>query len=198
MDPHQVRRRLKEYSKTIDHPELSKCTLTYCLNSEVTFDELGGLNRLDAFFFCYRFASSGITNFSKAVIGTCIVRSAAEMVDDNAYRVVLTSAATLADAQRVAIGERMIEVAKNQKSALDENGKSFTVAPELLEARAHLAMVIGNGVATSEQFIQRRATGRVTFRSNNSNKDAEQSAGELATKVSTVDSEEARLQRMEL
>ncbi|KAF5689944.1 hypothetical protein FCIRC_1107 [Fusarium circinatum] len=63
---------------------------------EVAVDEFGELNRLDAFFFCYRFASSGI---KKAVIGTCIVRSAAIMVDDNAYRVVLGSSATLSDAQ---------------------------------------------------------------------------------------------------
>ncbi|KAF5570833.1 hypothetical protein FPHYL_925 [Fusarium phyllophilum] len=79
---------------------------------EVAFDELGELNRLDAFFFCYRFASSGI---NKAVIGTCIVRSAAIMVDDNAYRVVLTSSATLSDAQRAA------QIAKYQNQVLDEH-----------------------------------------------------------------------------
>ncbi|KAF5964579.1 hypothetical protein FBULB1_12706 [Fusarium bulbicola] len=67
---------------------------------EVAVDELGELNRLDAFFFCYRFASSGI---NKAVIGTCIVRSAAIMVDDNAYRVVLDSSPTLSDAQRASL-----------------------------------------------------------------------------------------------
>ncbi|KAG4255465.1 hypothetical protein FPRO04_03997 [Fusarium proliferatum] len=77
---------------------------------EVAFDELGELNRLDAFFFCYRFASSG---FNKAVIGTCIVRSAAIMVDDNAYRVVLTSSATLSDDQRAS------QVANYQKQILD-------------------------------------------------------------------------------
>ncbi|CVK94511.1 uncharacterized protein FMAN_03584 [Fusarium mangiferae] len=77
---------------------------------EVAFDELGELNRLDAFFFCYRFASSG---FNKAVIGTCIVRSAAIMLDDNAYRVVLTSSATLSDDQRAS------QVANYQKQILD-------------------------------------------------------------------------------
>ncbi|KAG5746114.1 hypothetical protein H9Q69_006692 [Fusarium xylarioides] len=79
---------------------------------EVVFDEQGELNRLDAFFFCYRFASSGI---NKAVIGTCIVRSAAIMVDDNAYRVVLTSSATLSDPQRAA------QIAKYQNQVLDEH-----------------------------------------------------------------------------
>ncbi|KAF5667842.1 hypothetical protein FDENT_12009 [Fusarium denticulatum] len=77
---------------------------------EVVFDELGELNRLDAFFFCYRFASSGI---HKAVVGTCIVRSAAIMVDDNAYRVLLTSSSTLSDAQRASL------IAKHQKQVSD-------------------------------------------------------------------------------
>ncbi|KAF5574407.1 hypothetical protein FPCIR_13600 [Fusarium pseudocircinatum] len=77
---------------------------------EVVFDELGGLNRLDAFFFCYRFASSGI---NKAVIGTCIVRSAAIMVDDNAYRVLLTRSTTLSDAQRASL------IAEHQKQVSD-------------------------------------------------------------------------------
>ncbi|KAF5556323.1 hypothetical protein FMEXI_1165 [Fusarium mexicanum] len=80
---------------------------------EVAVDELGELNRLDAFFFCYRFASSGI---NKAVIGTCIVRSAAIMVDDNAYRVVLTSSNTLSDAQRASL------VAKYKKQVSGEDG----------------------------------------------------------------------------
>ncbi|KAK5652006.1 hypothetical protein OQA88_10909 [Cercophora sp. LCS_1] len=68
---------------------ISASSISLLASCEVTFDELGGLNRLDAYFFCYPFASSDITNFSKAVISTRIVRSAAEMVDDNAYRVVL-------------------------------------------------------------------------------------------------------------
>ncbi|KAH6887453.1 hypothetical protein B0T10DRAFT_489821 [Thelonectria olida] len=48
---------------------------------EITFNEQGGLDRLDVFFFCYRFTSSGMTD--KAVVGICIIRSAAEMDDDN-------------------------------------------------------------------------------------------------------------------
>ncbi|KAG9503562.1 hypothetical protein J7337_003513 [Fusarium musae] len=97
---------------------------------EVVSDELGELNRLDAFFFCYRFASRGI---NKAVIGTCIVRSAAVMVDDNAYRVVLNSSATLEDAERAA------QVAKYQRQVLDENGNPDPADSTLLEARAKLA-----------------------------------------------------------
>ncbi|KAF5618854.1 uncharacterized protein FTJAE_12121 [Fusarium tjaetaba] len=96
---------------------------------ELVSDELGELNRLDAFFFCYRFASRGI---NKTVIGTCFVRSAAVMVDDNAYRVVLTSPATLEDAERVA------QVAKYQRQVLDENGNSEPADSTLLEARAKL------------------------------------------------------------
>ncbi|KAF5970432.1 hypothetical protein FCOIX_10416 [Fusarium coicis] len=152
---------------------------------EVTFDELGGLNRLDAYFFCYRFASSGITNFSKAVIGTCIVRSAATMVDDNAYRVVLTSSATLADAQRAAIGDHMIQVAKHQKQVLDEHGNHEPADSTLLEARAKLAQVIGLGVATSEQFIQRRSTAK-TFRSGNTEKSAESQVEDLVRRTDTL------------
>ncbi|KAH6971229.1 hypothetical protein BKA56DRAFT_694287 [Ilyonectria sp. MPI-CAGE-AT-0026] len=152
---------------------------------EVTFDELGGLNRLDAYFFCYRFASSGITNFSKAVIGTCIVRSAATMVDDNAYRVVLTSSATLADTQRTAIGDHMIQVAKFQKQILDEHGQHEAAEPALLEARAKLAQVIGQGVATSEQFIQRRSTAK-TFRTGNTERSAESQLEDLTKKTSTL------------
>ncbi|RBQ75715.1 hypothetical protein FVER14953_03500 [Fusarium verticillioides] len=97
---------------------------------EVVFDELGELNRLDAFFFCYRFASRGI---NKAVIGACIVRSAAIMVDDNAYRVVLNSSDTLEDAERAA------QVAKYQRQVLDENGNPEPADSTLLEARAKLA-----------------------------------------------------------
>ncbi|RBR02754.1 hypothetical protein FVER53590_03500 [Fusarium verticillioides] len=97
---------------------------------EVVFDELGELNRLDAFFFCYRFASRGI---NKAVIGACIARSAAIMVDDNAYRVVLNSSDTLEDAERAA------QVAKYQRQVLDENGNPEPADSTLLEARAKLA-----------------------------------------------------------
>ncbi|KAF4490186.1 hypothetical protein FAGAP_11051 [Fusarium agapanthi] len=112
---------------------------------EVAVDELGELNRLDTFFFCYRFASSGI---NKAVIGTCIIRSAAIMVDDNGYRVVLTSSATLSDAQRASL------VAKNQNQVSDDHGNHEANDSTLLEARAKLAQVIGRGVATSEPFPQ--------------------------------------------
>lgn len=155
-------------------------------HSEVTFDELGGLNRLDAFFFCYRFASSGIVNFSKAVIGTCIVRSAALMVDDNAYRVVLTSSATLEDKTRADISNHLIEVAKNQKLSLDEDGKLVDTEPDLLEARAKLAQVIGEGVAFSPQYMLRKATTKSPFNAANQNAGAETQADQLAVKMSTL------------
>jgi len=74
--------------------------------------QLGDLNQLDAFFFCYRFASSEMTNLSRAVIGTCVVHSAASMVDDNAYHVILTNSATLPNDSRAAISDHIIEVAK--------------------------------------------------------------------------------------
>ncbi|KAG9187003.1 hypothetical protein G6011_10111 [Alternaria panax] len=152
---------------------------------EVTFDELGGLNRVDAFFFCYRFASSGLTNFSKAVIGTCIVRSAASMVDDNAYRVVLTSSATLSDDSRKKIAESMVGVAKFQHATLSEVGVSVPTDPALLEARAILAGVIGEGVASSEQYVSRR-NARTPFKMADTNGSAESQADKLAARTSTL------------
>ncbi|KAB2098888.1 hypothetical protein AG0111_0g12908 [Alternaria gaisen] len=154
---------------------------------EVTFDELGGLNRVDAFFFCYRFASSGLTNFSKAVIGTCIVRSAASMVDDNAYRVVLTSSATLSDESRKRIAESMVGAAKYQSVSLDEDGKPVTTDANQMEARAILAGVIGEGVATSDQYVARR-NGKVTspFKVADTNGSAESQADKLAARTSTL------------
>ncbi|KAF5573448.1 exonuclease VII small subunit domain-containing protein [Fusarium pseudoanthophilum] len=111
---------------------------------EVVSDELGELNRLDAFFFCYRFASRGI---NKAVIGTCIVRSAAIMVDDNAYRVVLNSSATLEDAERAA------QVAKYQRQVLDENGNPEPADSTLLEARAKLTRWTRNQILLMTKFL---------------------------------------------
>ncbi len=107
------------------------------------------------------------------------------MVDDNAYRVVLTSSATLADAQRAAIGKHMIEVAKNQKQIVDENGTLRAAEPELLSARAELAQVIGEGVATSEQYIQRRSTAK-PFKTIQAEKSAEWQADNLALRTGTV------------
>lgn len=107
------------------------------------------------------------------------------MVDDNAYRVVLTSSATLADAQRTAIGDHMIQVAKFQKQILDEHGQHEAAEPALLEARAKLAQVIGQGVATSEQFIQRRSTAK-TFRTGNTERSAESQLEDLTKKTSTL------------
>ena len=135
---------------------------------EITFDELGGLNRLDGFFFCYRFASSGLTQFSKAVIGTCIVRSAASMVDDNAYRVVLTSSASLSMESRNSIAKQMAPVAKLQNITINEEGILVEAKNTLLEARANLAAAIGEGVATSEQFKQ-RTSATTPFRVGDSN-----------------------------
>jgi hypothetical protein len=108
------------------------------------------------FFFCYRFVSSGLTQFSKAVIGTCIVRSAASMVDDNAYRVVLTSSATLSTDSRASIAKHMAAVAKLQNATLDENGTLVQAKSTLLEARVELAAAIGEGVATSVQYKDRQ------------------------------------------
>ncbi|KAL1791776.1 hypothetical protein ACET3X_009527 [Alternaria dauci] len=152
---------------------------------EVTFDELGGLNRVDAFFFCYRFASSGLTNFSKAVIGTCIVRSAASMVDDNAYRVVLTSSATLSDESRKKIAESMVGMAKVQNVTLNEQGNPVATNSNLMEARAILAGVIGDGVATSEQFKARK-TGQSPLKSAGTDSTAESQADKLAARTSTL------------
>ncbi|PVH72129.1 hypothetical protein DL98DRAFT_596305 [Cadophora sp. DSE1049] len=69
--------------------------------SEVTFDSLGGLNRLDTFY-CYRFAASGL-----AVIGTCVVRSAAVMIDGNTCRVILNSSENLDEAKRARVEARI-------------------------------------------------------------------------------------------
>ncbi|KAI9697883.1 MAG: hypothetical protein M1820_007670 [Bogoriella megaspora] len=122
---------------------------------EITFDELGGLNRLDAFIFSYCFTSNGMTDFTKAVIGICIVRSAAYMVDDNAYRVVLTSSATVEDSARKQINEHLMKVADGQKSTLDEHGNRIPVEPGVLAERARLAEVIGDGVASSAEYAER-------------------------------------------
>ncbi|KAI9801967.1 MAG: hypothetical protein M1825_003022 [Sarcosagium campestre] len=122
---------------------------------ELTFDELGGLNRLDAFIFSYCFTFSGLTDFTKAVIGICIVRSAATMVDDNAFRVILTSSATVEDESRSKINEFLIKVADGQKSTLNEHGERIPVEPGVLADRARLAEVIGNGVAHSAEYLAR-------------------------------------------
>ena len=44
------------------------------------------------------------------------------MVDDNAYRVVLTSSASIAEEKRAAIAQYMVEVAKHQKYSLAKMG----------------------------------------------------------------------------
>jgi len=124
-------------------------------SSEITFDELGGLNRLDAFIFSYCFTSSGFTDFTKAVIGVCIVRSAANMVDDNAYRVALTSSATINDSSRKLINEHLITVAEGQNTTLNERGERVNIEEGVLAGRARLAEVIGEGVAHSAEYLAR-------------------------------------------
>lgn len=124
-------------------------------SSEITFDELGGLNRLDAFIFSYSFASGGLFEFSKSIIGICIVRSAANMVDDNAYRVALASSATISDDSRKSINQRLIEVAEGQKTTLNEHGERVSVEEGVLAGRARLAEVIGEGVAHSAEYLAR-------------------------------------------
>ncbi len=90
------------------------------IKSKVTFYYLSNLNYLYVLFVGYRFALSSFFNISKAIIGSSIVRSAAYIVKDNAYRVVLTCLPTLAIVQRASIGTQMIGVARWQKLALDE------------------------------------------------------------------------------
>ena len=128
----------------------------YC--SEITFDELGGLNRLDAYIFSYCFTSNGLTDYTKAVIGVCIVRSAATMVDDNAYRVVLTSSATINNDSRGKINQHLIKVADGQKTTLNEQGERVAIEPGVLAERARLAEVIGDGVAQSAEYQVRAGT----------------------------------------
>jgi hypothetical protein len=124
-------------------------------------------------------------NFSRAVIVTCVVRSAASMVDDNAYRVVLTNSTTLPDNSRVAIADHMIEVAKLQQVVLDDNGKTAKLASALLEERAKLAAVIGQGVASSEQHIQRK-NAKTSFKVGDSNGSAESHTEKLAASTNTL------------
>ncbi|PVH72132.1 hypothetical protein DL98DRAFT_611827 [Cadophora sp. DSE1049] len=158
---------------------------------EVMFDELGGLNRLDAYFFCYRFSASGLSEFGKAIIGTCVIRSAALMVDDNAYRVVLTSSATLEAAQRAQISASMVNVAKNQKYMLNERKELVPSESALLEARAELAGVIGEGVAISPQYEKRKtgAGGSPTFSSSHQKTGAEENADKIHGKITTLSGE---------
>lgn len=132
-----------------------KSTANTACSSEITFDELGGLNRLDAFIFSYCFTASGFTDFTKAVIGVCIVRSAANMVDDNAYRVALTSSATIDDDSRKAINEHLIKVAEGQNHTLNELGDRVQIEEGVLAGRARLAEVIGEGVAHSAEYLAR-------------------------------------------
>ena len=84
-----------------------------------------------------------------------MVRSAAHMVDDNAYRVVLTSSATINDESRGKINEHLINVADGQKTTLNENGERVNIEPGVLAERARLAEVIGEGVAQSAEYQNR-------------------------------------------
>jgi hypothetical protein len=78
------------------------------------------------------------------------------MVDDNAYRVVLTSCATLGDSDRDSINEHRIKAAEKQNTTKDEDGNKVTVDSGMLVARTRLARVIGNGFAHSTDSKQRR------------------------------------------
>ena len=77
------------------------------------------------------------------------------MVDDNAYRVVLTSSATIDDDSRGKINEHLIKVADGQKTTLSEHGERVSIEPGVLAERARLAEVIGNGVAHSAEYQTR-------------------------------------------
>ena len=77
------------------------------------------------------------------------------MVDDNAYRVVLTSSATMDDDSRKRINEHLIKVADGQTTTLDQHGVRMPIEPGVLAERARLAEVIGDGVAHSAEYQAR-------------------------------------------
>ena len=77
------------------------------------------------------------------------------MVDDNAYRVALTSSATIGDDSRKLINQHLIEVAAGQNTTLNEHGERVTIENGVLAGRARLAEVIGDGVAHSAEYLER-------------------------------------------
>ncbi|MCJ1412367.1 hypothetical protein MMC19_006461 [Ptychographa xylographoides] len=57
--------------------------------SAISIDPLGGISRLDTFFFVYNFSSEGLIKTAKSVVACCIVMSSADVsqVDDKTLRV---------------------------------------------------------------------------------------------------------------
>jgi hypothetical protein len=60
-------------------------------NSAISIDPLGGISRLDTYFFVYKFSSKGLMKTAEAVIACSIVKSSAETsdVNDNTLRVLV-------------------------------------------------------------------------------------------------------------
>lgn len=77
------------------------------------------------------------------------------MVDDNAYRVALTSSATIDDGSRKLINQHLIKVAEGQNTTLNELGERVDIEEGVLAGRARLAEVIGEGVAHSAEYMAR-------------------------------------------
>ena len=77
------------------------------------------------------------------------------MVNDNAYRVVLTSSATVEDNARKEIDDHLIKVGDGQKSTLNEHGERIIIEPGVLTERVKLAEVISNGVVHSAEYVRR-------------------------------------------
>ena len=77
------------------------------------------------------------------------------MVDDNAYRVALTSSATIDDSSRKLINQHLIKVAEGQNTTLNESRERIDVEDGVLARRARLAEVIGEGVAHSAEYLAR-------------------------------------------
>jgi len=157
---------------------------------EVMFDELGGLYRLDAFFFCYRFSTSGTENFNKATIGSCIVRSVIETTNDNAFRVILAAGATLREEQRMAIGAKLIEVAGMldplSQMSLVTDGKPLTGLVGISKARAELAQAIGHGVANATSRTLERGQSPFAAPKRSDLGAAEEQARRSAASASTI------------
>jgi hypothetical protein len=55
-------------------------------------DELGGVSRLDTYFFSYKFESDTLLHKAQSIIGVCIVQSSAQIakLDPNTCRVLVT------------------------------------------------------------------------------------------------------------
>jgi hypothetical protein len=84
------------------------------------------------------------------------VQSAAINVDSNAFRVIITSSATLGDAQRAAINRQLVEVARKQHKVPNQKGEVVDTDTELQVAKAELSRAIGDGVASSVEHRSKK------------------------------------------